>query len=108
MISKNIYFKNFKLNKDINKIKKDLKILLKENNEVIKSLGVSYKNSYDKKIILKLKRYSHIRIIGMGGSILGSQSIYDFLKKKIKKKFSFVNNLRANINFLDKKKYMLI
>ena len=104
MISKNIYFKNFKLNKDINKIKKDLKILLKENNEVIKSLGVSYKNSYDKKIILKLKRYSHIRIIGMGGSILGSQSIYDFLKKKIKKKFSFVNNLRANINFLDKKK----
>ena len=29
----------------------------------------------------------------MGGSILGSQAIYSFLKYKIKKKFIFLNNL---------------
>ena len=28
----------------------------------------------------------------MGGSILGTETIYAFLKHKIKKKFSFINN----------------
>ena len=32
----------------------------------------------------------------MGGSTLGAQSIYDFLKHKINKKFIFVDNLQAN------------
>jgi glucose-6-phosphate isomerase len=31
----------------------------------------------------------------MGGSTLGTQAIYDFLKKKIKKNFSFVDNLQS-------------
>ena len=31
----------------------------------------------------------------MGGSILGTQAIYDFLKHKIKKKFYFINNLKS-------------
>ena len=29
----------------------------------------------------------------MGGSILGAEAIYFFLKRKIKKKFIFLNNL---------------
>ena len=29
----------------------------------------------------------------MGGSILGAESIYNFLKYKIKKNFYFINNL---------------
>ena len=29
----------------------------------------------------------------MGGSVLGSEAIYEFLKTKIKKKFFFLNNL---------------
>ena len=33
----------------------------------------------------------------MGGSILGSEAIYQFLNHKIKKKFQFINNLN---NFL--------
>ena len=40
----------------------------------------------------------------MGGSILGSQAIYEFLKDKIKKNFFFVNNLFKNKN-IDKKKF---
>ena len=80
MLTKYINFKNFKLKKLNKKIKKDFQVLLNQNNEVIKSLSLDYKNSYKKKIITKLKKYSHIRVIGMGGSILGTEAIYDFLK----------------------------
>jgi glucose-6-phosphate isomerase len=31
----------------------------------------------------------------MGGSTLGTQAIYNFLEKKIKKKFSFIDNLQS-------------
>ena len=42
----------------------------------------------------------------MGGSILGAEAIYDFLKDKIKKNFYFVNNLKTKINFSIKKNYL--
>ena len=92
MLTKNIIFKNFKLKKNTKKIKHDLKFFLKEKSILLKSLSANYKNSYNKKIISKYKKYSHIRIIGMGGSILGTKSIYDFLRDKIKKNFLFLNN----------------
>ena len=53
MISTNISFKPFKIKKNhsnILKIKKDFKILLKEDNAVLKSLSPSYKKSYNKVI----------------------------------------------------------
>ena len=37
----------------------------------------------------------------MGGSSLGTQAIYEFLKFKIKKKFYFIDNLQ---NTIDKNK----
>ena len=43
----------------------------------------------------------------MGGSILGTESIYAFLKHKIKKNFYFYNNLQPKINLLTKKKRCL-
>ena len=39
----------------------------------------------------------------MGGSILGTKSIYSFLKKKIKKKVFFFDNLDLNLNLKYKK-----
>ena len=42
----------------------------------------------------------------MGGSTLGTQSIYDFLKHKIKKKFIFVNNLQNKKNKEKKKDFI--
>ena len=106
MLTKNINFKNFQYKKNTNKIRNDLKVFLKENTETYKSLSSSYKNYYDKKVIKKLKKYSKIRIIGMGGSILGTESIYDFLKHKIKKNFSFINNFKSKINSEKKKNYL--
>ena len=101
MLTKNISFKNFKVRKNTRKIKNDLKLLIKENNSIIKSLSPYYKNNYSKKLISKLKRNKDIRVIGMGGSILGTEAIYDFLKDKIKKNFYFVNNLQSRVKSLN-------
>ena len=103
MLTKNINFKNFRSKKKNIKLKKILKKLLKENNSVLQSLSASYKNSYQKKIISKFRKYSHIRLIGMGGSILGTEAIYDFLKLKIKKNFYFIDNLQTKITPSKKK-----
>ena len=91
-ISKNIYLKEFKYKKN-KKIILILRKLISEKNPVISSLGKSYSYSYNKKLLNKLKKYSKINLIGMGGSSLGARSIYNFLKKKIKKDFDFNDNL---------------
>jgi len=104
MLSKNIDFKNFKTKKNTQKIKKKLKKLLQENNEVIRSLRKTYKNSYNRKLVNKYNKDLNYRIIGMGGSTLGAQTIYDFLRKKIKKNFSFIDNLQAITKINNNKK----
>tara|TARA_B100000787_G_scaffold74555_1_gene54915 strand:- start:1512 stop:2654 length:1143 start_codon:yes stop_codon:yes gene_type:complete len=100
-------FKNFLNTKKNKKIKKDFQILLKEQPLLFKTLKPDYKYSYSNKTLSKYKKFSNIRIIGMGGSILGSEAIYDFLKKKIKKKIIFVNNLNSNANYFNDKKINL-
>ena len=107
MFSRNIKLKDYKFKKNdkiSKKIRDDFKLFLKEDSVILQSLGANYKNSYNKKLILKLKNFYHIRIIGMGGSILGAESIYNFLKHKVKKKFYFINNLQLNVSNYDKKK----
>ena len=105
MLTKNIDFKNFKIKKDTQKVKKKLKKLLQENNEVIKSLRKNYKNSYNRKLVNKQNKGLNYRVIGMGGSTLGTQAIYNFLGKKIKKNFSFVDNLQSITKTNNKKKF---
>ena len=100
-------FKNFLNIKNNKKVKKDLKDLLKEQPKVLETLKPTYRYSYSKRIIRNYKKFSNIRIIGMGGSILGSEAIYDFLKPKIKKKITFVNNLNNNSGYFDNKKINL-
>jgi len=107
MLSKNIKFKNFNFRFNNIKIKKDLKNLLSEDNEIIKSLKPTYKYQYTKKIINKNKKEKVITIIGMGGSILGAQAIHDFLNYKIKKKIIFYNNLESNLK-INKKSINII
>ena len=103
MISKGIDFKNFKIKKYNNNLKDYLKSILTSKNQVISSLSKSYKDNFSKKNIKHFNKKLDYRIIGMGGSTLGAQAIYDFLKKKIKKKFIFVDNLNAIKNKKTKK-----
>ena len=104
MFTKSIVFENFKKKKIDSRVKENLKKVLKDKNEVIRSLKSSYKNSYSKQILNKYKKYRNINIIGMGGSILGSRAIYNFLEKNIKKNFSFTDNLKIKITEKSKKK----
>ena len=104
MLSKNISYKNFKLNKvSQKKILKIFKKLIKSPNQVLLSLSSNYKDSYDKKTISKLSKYNNLRLIGMGGSILGAKAIYNFLTPKLKK-FQFVDNFSSCISTRNKKK----
>ena len=104
MFLKEIDFKEFNLKKNLS-LKKKLNKILNKKNSVIESLSKNYKNSYDKKLLNKYKKSLNFRIIGMGGSILGTQAIYDFLRHKIKKKFEFINNLDSSLKNKIKKKY---
>ena len=106
MITSGIFFKNFKKKKELSTLKIKLNSILKENNNIIQSLSSNYRDSFDKKKIGRFKKFLNYRIIGMGGSSLGTQAIYDFLSHKIKKNFSFLDNLQPNLKNNEKKKYL--
>ena len=108
MFTNNINFKNFKVKKKNPLVKKYLKLILKENNQVILSLSNAYKNNYNNKTLNYFKKKLDYRIIGMGGSNLGARAIYNFLKNKIKKNFIFVDNLQPTKNNIKKKYNNLI
>ena len=105
MKTKNFYFEDFHKKKVNKKLLAFLKALLKSNNEVIKSLKLNFTYSYKKNFIKRFIGYQNVRIFGMGGSALGANAIYQFLKDKIKKNFYFISNL-SNINFPLNKKYL--
>ena len=108
MLTTGIILKNFKIKKNFNQTKKILSSLLKEKNHILNSLSNNYSDSYSKKKIQKYKTSLNFKVIGMGGSTLGTQTIYSFLKSKIKKKFLFIDNLSVDQNKRLKKKTNLI
>ena len=98
-----IFFKKFlkkKFNLKFQKILRQIKSNI-ELEEVLNVLSSKYKFSFDKKDLKKFKIFKKIVIIGMGGSILGSQAIYNFLNTKIKKKIYFFDDIdeRKILNF---------
>ena len=108
MLTKNIKIKNFKTKSNI-KIKKIFKnFLLKKDDKLLQSFSENYKYSFNLKKIKKYKKYKNFTLIGMGGSILGAEAIYDFLNYKIGKKFTFLNNLNSNIKKTNKNNLNII
>ena len=108
MLSKNIKFINFPKKSKSFSVYRSFKILkndyLKKKFKILQSLSQDYEYNYSKKIVNKYKNFQNYKVIGMGGSILGPKAIYQFLKHKIKKKFSFVDNLQATLDLHKKKK----
>ncbi len=100
MITKNYINKDILNKKKIRKFSIDVKKVF---NNVIKSihdprktlhvLSNNYRFNFNLNELRKFKRFKSIVIIGMGGSTLGAEAIYNFLGKKIKKKFYFFNDL---------------
>ena len=105
MIKQNLVCKNNFLKQDLNKnfsqkfLKKFNKTLQEINLEIdndkklLHVINKDYKFNFKLSDLRNFKKYNTIAIVGMGGSILGSEAIYNFLAKKIKKKVYFFNNL---------------
>ena len=121
-MSQKLHLKNFINGKNTKQKNKKLfsKIFEELINEINQNLNTpgntinviskKFKFNLNFKKLKKFKKYKSIAIIGMGGSILGSEAIYDFLKKKIKKKVYFFNNLDEDkiLNFKKKKNFSKI
>ena len=98
MLTKNIKFINFKKEKvNQKKINKLKNINWLQKFPLLSSYCDNYKYSYSRKYVKNLRKYKIFRIIGMGGSVLGTRAIYDFLRDKVKKKFIFLDNLKPKV-----------
>ncbi len=106
MFKKDNFFKNyftssFKYNNSLKRTKKAFNSLLidLQNNQIpfLQSYEKSYEYNFSNLMVKKFSKSKNIFIIGMGGSILGTKSIYSFLKKKIKKNVFFFDNLDLNL-----------
>ncbi len=102
ILKNNIQKKHLKKKSLTNLSHKFVKSFLEINNDIKnqkKTLNIlSNKFNFNFKIknLKQFEKYKTIAIIGMGGSILGSEAVNDFLKYKIKKKIYFFNNLDEN------------
>lgn len=112
MLKKDNFFKNYFINfsnykKNLKKTKKVFNSFLVDlkNNEIplLESYEKNYEYYFSKTTVKKFSKYKNIVVIGMGGSILGTKSIYSFLKKRIKKKVFFFDNLDLNLSLKYKK-----
>ena len=84
------------LSKKFEKIFLEIKRDIKDVKKTIHILDDKLKFNFKTRNLKKFKNFKTIVLIGMGGSILGSEAIYNFFKKKIKKKFYFFNDLNEN------------
>jgi len=104
MFTKNIRLKRFGVTKNKQKIKTHVlkKLDFYKQNKLIKSFSKNYLFDFNNNKIKRYKKYSNFNLIGMGGSSLGARAIYNFLKPRIKKNFSFLDNLNSRNNYQKK------
>ena len=116
MIKKNLFLKNNiqqkyfkydllkKLIKNFQKAVEEVKNDINSPDKTLHVLNSKFKFNLKFKNFNKFKKFKNIVIIGMGGSILGSEAIYSFLNTKIKKKIYFFDDLNPeSISSLKKK-----
>jgi len=90
------YYKNnlFTTNKiKLRKIVKKIYNNIDVKKDIFHVLSKKFILDLNKPNLKKFKKYKSIVLIGMGGSVLGAQSIYSLLEKNINRKFIFLNNL---------------
>ena len=116
MTEKNLFLKNniqqkyFKYNllnkliKNFQKAKEEVNNDINSPDKTLHVLNSKFKFNFKLKNLKKFRKFKNIVIIGMGGSILGSEAIYNFLNIKIKKKIYFFNDLNPESIAILKKK----
>jgi len=95
------------LSKKFEKVFTEIKNEISNENKTLNVLNKKFNFNFKTKDLQKFKNFKIIAIIGMGGSILGAEALYNFLDKKIKKKVYFFNNINENKIKNFKKKYNL-
>jgi glucose-6-phosphate isomerase len=95
-----------KLSKKYEKIFSEINNNVKNPRETLNILDGKFSFNFKIKDLKRFNKFKSIALIGMGGSILGAEAIYNFLEKKIKKKIYFFNDLNENkiTNFKKKNK----
>ena len=108
MIKENLIYKNSirKEHLSIKFSKKLRKTFKKRFNKIIENIDThentfhmfskKFKLNFTIKELKKFNKFKTIIILGMGGSILGANAVYETLNKKIKKKFYFLDNIDEN------------
>jgi len=86
--------KNFEIL--FSKIKKNILLNVNNSKNMFNTLNANFRLNFNSQDLRSFKKFKTIVIIGMGGSILGAEAIYTFLKKKIKKDFLFLDNIDHN------------
>ena len=108
-IKDNIQIKKLRINltkqfsKKFDKIFLEIKKDVQNTHKTLNVLDKNYNFNFNIKDLKKFKKFKSIVIIGMGGSILGANAIYNFFSAKIKKKIYFLDDLDQN-KILDLKK----
>ena len=112
MLKKNNFFQKFpfqkkSFNNNLRKTRKAFESLKIDLNNFEIPMMESYEKNYNlgfsQQTIKRFSKYKNIIIIGMGGSISGTKSIYSFFKKKIKKKLFFFDSLDTTLHLEFKK-----
>lgn len=82
-----------KLLKQFNLVEKSILKNLDDKKNFYNIFSENFELNFEIKHLKKFKKFQNIAIIGMGGSVLGSEAIYESLNNIIKKKFYFFNNI---------------
>ena len=105
MIKKNFLLKNSfqslkikkiiskKLSKDFDRHMKEIKNDIENPMATLNVLNKNYNFNFKTNDLKKFQKFKTITVIGMGGSILGAEAIFNFLTEKIKKKIYFLNDI---------------
>ncbi len=84
---------NKKLEKNFSNIFSHIYKNINSSKDVFSSFSSKFKFNFKSSDLVKFRKFNNVVIVGMGGSILGAEAIYFFLRKKIKKRFIFLDNL---------------
>jgi len=87
---------NRRLNKKYSNILKNIISNLDNTKDAFHSLSKKFQLNFKIKDLNKFNKFKTIVIIGMGGSILGSEALYYFLNKKNKKVFLFFDDINED------------
>ena len=85
--TKNVQLKS--LSKKFDKIFLEIESDIKNTKKTLNVLDKNFNFNFNFKDLNKFKKFKTIALIGMGGSILGAEAIYNFFQTKIKKRIFF-------------------